>query len=172
MGPIDGAKSENDELSAAPDPSLADVLSETTASDPSSPEEVTQEQVPLPPSEPDPAIDSTVSLPASTDDEGGEWDLLRDKVQEWLNANQLSDLWRQAKLPVQILAALILLTLVLQIYGGIIRTIDAVPLAPGLLELAGLITVANFSARRLVKTSEREKVVQQVRDLWKQVVGR
>ena len=170
MGPIDGVKSENDELSAAPDPSLADVLSETTASEPSSPEVVNQEQAP--PSEPDPAIDSTVSLPASTDDEGGEWDLLRDKVQEWLNANQLSDLWRQAKLPIQILAALILLTLVLQIYGGIIRTIDAVPLAPGLLELAGLITVANFSARRLVKTSEREKVVQQVRDLWKQVVGR
>ena len=170
MGQIDGVKSENDELSAAPDPSLADVLSETTASDPSSPEVVNQEQAP--PSGPDPAIDSTVSLPASRDDEGGEWDLLRDKVQEWLNANQLSDLWRQAKLPVQILAALILLTLVLQIYGGIIRTIDAVPLAPGLLELAGLITVANFSARRLVKTSEREKVVQQVRDLWKQVVGR
>ena len=170
MGSIDGVKSENDELSATPDHSSADVLSQTTASEPMSPEEATQEQALL--SESDPAIDSTVSLPASTVDEGGEWDLLRDKFQTWLNANQLSDLWRQAKLPVQILAALILLTLVLQIYGGIIRTIDAVPLAPGLLELAGLITVANFSTRRLVKTSEREKVVQQVRDLWKQVVGR
>ena len=170
MGPIDDVKSENDDPSATPDPSPAEVLSQTTASDPSSPEDATQEQAP--PSEPDPAIDSIVSLPASMDDEGGEWDLLRDKVQEWLNANQLSDLWRQAKLPVQILAALILLTLVLQIYGGIIRTLDAVPLAPGLLELAGLITIANFSARRLVKTSEREKVFQQVLDLWKQVVGR
>ena len=170
MGPIDGVKSENDDPSATPDHSPAEVLSQATASDPSSPEEATQKQAP--PSEPDPAIDSTVSLPASTDDEGGEWDLLRVKVQEWLKANQLSDLWRQAKLPVQILAALILLTLVLQIYGGIIRTIDAVPLAPGLFELAGFITVANFSASRLVKTSEREKVFQQVRDFWKQVVGR
>ena len=170
MGPIEGVKSENDDSLVTPDHFPPDAPSETTASEASSPDEVTPEKSPA--TQQDPAIDSTVSLPASTDDEGGEWDLLRHKVQEWLNTNQISELWQQAKLPVQILAALIVLILVLQIYGGIIRTIDAIPLAPGLLELAGLITFANFSVRKLVKTNERDKVVQQVRDLWIQVVGR
>ena len=117
-------------------------------------------------------IASTVTIPAGETNEGGEWNLLQEKVQAWINDNQLSALWQQVKLPAQILAALIVLILVLQVYGGIIRTIAAVPLAPGLLELAGIVAVANFSVRRLVKSGERKKVFQTLRDRWDQFVGR
>ena len=121
---------------------------------------------------PDPVIASTVTIPAGNSGEGGEWNLLQEKIQDWVSANNLSALWEQFKLPAQILAALIVLILVLQIYSGILRTIAAVPLAPGLLELAGIFAVANFSVRRLIKSSERKKVLQSVRERWTQFVGR
>ena len=120
----------------------------------------------------DPVIESTVTIPAGNSGEGGEWNLLQEKIQDWVSANNLSALWEQVKLPAQILIALIVLILVFQIYGGILRTIAAVPLAPGLLELAGIFAVANFSVRRLIKSDERKKVLSSVREGWTQFVGR
>ena len=144
---------------------------ETASPEPTFAPQPTVAPEPTPEATPDPVIASTVTIPAGTTGEGGEWNLLQEKVQAWINDNQLSVLWQQVKLPAQILAALIVLILVLQVYGGIIRTIAAVPLAPGLLELAGIVAVANFSFRRLVKSSERKKVLQTVRDRWDQFVG-
>ena len=132
--------------------------------------DVATEQTPA--ETPDPVIASTVTIPAGNSGEGGEWNLLQEKIQDWVSANNLSALWEQVKLPAQILIALIVLILVLQIYGGILRTIAAVPLAPGLLELAGIFAVANFSVRRLIKSSERKKVLSSVRERWTQFVGR
>jgi len=201
MGPTDDANSEVEsgistpvptpaptaDPKASPDPTAASdptAISEsptapTTAPEPetASPEptfapQPTVAPEPTPEATPDPVIASTVTIPAGTTGEGGEWNLLQEKVQAWINDNQLSVLWQQVKLPAQILAALIVLILVLQVYGGIIRTIAAVPLAPGLLELAGIVAVANFSVRRLVKSSERKKVLQTVQDRWGQFVGR
>tara|TARA_B100000475_G_scaffold122155_1_gene89215 strand:+ start:1218 stop:1823 length:606 start_codon:yes stop_codon:yes gene_type:complete len=145
---------------------------ETASPEPTFAPQPTVAPEPTPEATPDPVIASTVTIPAGTTGEGGEWNLLQEKVQAWVNDNQLSALWQQVKLPAQILVALILLILVLQVYGGIIRTISAVPLAPGLLELAGVVAVANFSVRRLVKSSERKKVLQTVQDRWGQFVGR
>ena len=145
---------------------------ETASPEPTFAPQPTVAPEPTPEATPDPVIASTVTIPAGTTGEGGEWNLLQEKVQAWVNDNQLSVLWQQVKLPAQILVALILLILVLQVYAGIIRTISAVPLAPGLLELAGVVAVANFSVRRLVKSSERKKVLQTVQDRWGQFVGR
>ena len=201
MGPTDDANSEVESGISTPVPTPAptadpkDSPDPTAASDPTAisesptapttapePETASPEPTfapqptvapePTPEATPDPVIASTVTIPAGTTGEGGEWNLLQEKVQAWINDNQLSVLWQQVKLPAQILAALIVLILVLQVYGGIIRTIAAVPLAPGLLELAGIVAVANFSFRRLVKSSERKKVLQTVRDRWGQFAGR
>ena len=155
----------------APEPETASP-EPAVAPEPTVTQEPTVAPEPTPEPTPDPVIASKVTIPAGTTNEGGEWNLLQEKVQAWINDNQLSVLWQQVKLPAQILVALILLILVLQVYGGIIRTISAVPLAPGLLELAGVVAVANFSVRRLVKSSERKKVLQTVQDRWGQFVGR
>ena len=195
MGPTDDANSEVEsgistpvptpaptaDPKASPDPTAASdptAISESPTVPRTAPEpetaapEPTVAPEPTPEPTPDPVIASKVTIPAGTTNEGGEWNLLQEKVQAWINDNQLSVLWQQVKLPAQILAALIVLILVLQVYGGIIRTIAAVPLAPGLLELAGIVAVANFSFRRLVKSSERKKVLQTVRDRWGQFAGR
>ena len=188
MGPTDDNKSEVENSLSTPAPSeqeqTPEAVDAVVAEEPTATPEPTPAPTPVPtpaptPSPeptpaptPDPVIASTVTIPASSASEGGEWNLLQEKIQDWINANQLSTLWQQVKLPVQILAAVIVLILAVQIYGGIIRTIAAVPLAPGLLELAGVIAVINFSARRLVKSSERKQALQSLRDLWSQVVGR
>ena len=193
MGPIDDSNSDVGNGINDPVPTPAPTAEQTvgtdltTPSDPtraSSPETSVPEQSPVPEKSsvpepilapeptPDPVIASTVTIPAGTTGEGGEWSLLQEKVQAWVNDNQLSVLWQQVKLPAQILIAMIVLILVLQVYSGILRTIAAVPLAPGLLELAGIGAVANFSVRRLVKSSERKKVFQTVQDRWSQFAGR
>ena len=178
----DPLAAEDPKATSDPKAILASPPAPTTVSEPESvapeptptpeAESVAPQPTPTPEPTPDPVIASTVTIPAGTTGEGGEWNLLQEKVQGWINDNQLSVLWQQAKLPVQILVALIVLVLVLQVYGGIIRTISAVPLAPGLLELAGIVAVANFSIRRLVKSSERKKVLQTVQERWGQFIGR
>ena len=157
------------EAITAPAPSTQSEADVTPVEDVAPKDDVASEQSPA--QTPDPVIASTVTIPAGDSGEGGEWNLLQEKIQDWVSANNLSALWEQVRLPAQILVALIVLILVLQIYGGILRTIAAVPLAPGLLELAGIFAVANFSVRRLIKTSERKKVLSSVRERWTQFVG-
>ena len=154
----------------APTPSTQSEADVTPVEEFAPEEDVATEQSPA--QTPDPVIASTVTIPAGDSGEGGEWNLLQEKIQDWVSANNLSALWEQVRLPAQILVAMIVLILVLQIYGGILRTIAAVPLAPGLLELAGIFAVANFSVRRLIKSSERKKVLSSVRERWTQFIGR
>ena len=158
------------EAITAPAPSTQSEADVTPVEDVAPKDDVASEQSPA--QTPDPVIASTVTIPAGDSGEGGEWNLLQEKIQDWVSANNLSALWDQVRLPAQILVALIVLILVLQIYGGILRTIAAVPLAPGLLELAGIFAVANFSVRRLIKSSERKKVLSSVRERWTQFIGR
>ena len=158
------------EAITAPAPSTQSEADVTPVEDIAPEDDVATEQSPA--QTPDPVIASTVTIPAGDSGEGGEWNLLQEKIQDWVSANNLSALWEQVRLPAQILVALIVLILVLQIYGGILRTIAAVPLAPGLLELAGIFAVANFSVRRLIKSSERKKVFSSVRERWTQFIGR
>ena len=90
---------------------------------------------------PDPVITSTVTIPAqeASTDEGGEWDLLVEKIKAWIDSNQLGSLWNQAQLPLRLIGGLILFVIVSTVYIGILGTINRVPLAPGLLELTGVI---------------------------------
>ena len=112
-----------------------------------------------------------MTIPADADASGGEWDLLKDKLQGLVNTDQLQSQWSQLKGPLRLLAGLIVLVIVLQIYSGILRTIDAVPLASGLFELAGVIWLANFSVRNLVRNGDRRKVLEDLVRRWQRVVG-
>ena len=157
MGPIDDAQTNVENVSPAPAPTPS----------------VAPEPMPAAPEPtPDPAIAETLTIPADADAAGGEWDLLKEKVQGWVNTDQLQNQWTQLKGPLRLLGGLIVLIIVLQIYGGILRTIDAVPLASGLFEMAGVIWVANFSVRNLVRSSDRRKVVDGLVCRWQRVVGR
>jgi hypothetical protein len=172
MGPIDEPQSNVDSVSPVPSPSPVQppAFTESPAQTPAAPEPTPTPTVTPEPTA-DPAIAATVTIPADADASGGEWDLLKDKLQGLVNTDQLHSQWSQLKGPLRLLAGLIVLVIVLQIYGGILRTIDAVPLASGLFELAGVIWLANFSVRNLVRSGDRRKVVDDLARRWQRVVG-
>ena len=123
---------------------------------------------------PDPVITSTVTIPAqeTSTDEGGEWDLLVEKIKAWIDSNQLGSLWDQAQLPLRLIGGLILFVIVSTVYSGILGTINKVPLAPGLLELTGVIWLLNYARCNLVRSSDRKRVIDALGSTWNKVVGR
>ena len=123
---------------------------------------------------PEPVITSTVTVPAqeTSTDEGGEWDLLVEKIKAWIDSNQLGSLWDQAQLPLRLIGGLILFVIVSTVYSGILGTINKVPLAPGLLELTGVIWLLNYARCNLVRSSDRKRVIDALGSTWNKVVGR
>ncbi|MDA7528205.1 CAAD domain-containing protein [bacterium] len=123
---------------------------------------------------PEPVITSTVTIPAqeTSTDEGGEWDLLVEKIKAWIDSNQLGSLWDQAQLPLRLIGGLILFVIVSTVYSGILGTINKVPLAPGLLELTGVIWLLNYARCNLVRSSDRKRVIDALGSTWNKVVGR
>jgi hypothetical protein len=123
---------------------------------------------------PDPVITSTVTIPAqeTSTDEGGEWNLLVEKIKAWIDSNQLGSLWDQAQLPIRLIGGLILFVIVSTVYGGILGTINKVPLAPGLLELTGVIWLLNYARCNLVRSSDRKRVIDSIGSTWNKFVGR
>lgn len=129
---------------------------------------------PTPTPEPtlNPAFTARVDIPAQEESSGGEWQILIEKVKETFGGSTLQDTWQQLRLPVRLVGGLIILIITLRIYQGLLDTIDRLPLAPGLLELAGLIWLVKYMLINLVRSTERKKVFDQIRSSWKSVTGR
>ena len=154
-----------------------------TATSPTEPEPVATGVVPaepvITPSEAPvamPSVASTIEVPASapgggTSGEGGEWELLLEKLRQWIGSGQLQEQWQASRTPLSLLAGLIALLLVLRLYGALLAVIDSLPLLPGLLELAGLIAVVQFSLTRLVRSEERRSLIQGLQQRWKSFRG-
>ena len=136
------------------------------------PEPAAPEPTPEPMAVPEvPTVVSTLEVPAlerpsGGDAEGGEWDLLLDKLRQWIASGQLQQLWQTSRTPLTAAAALIGLLVVLRIYGALLGVLDSLPLVPGLLELAGLVAVVRFGISNLVRSSDREKVIANVKGRW------
>ncbi|MGA0161895.1 MAG: CAAD domain-containing protein [Vulcanococcus sp.] len=152
--------------------------------------EVAPEPEPTPAPEPEPVaaaepvnawtpqVASTTDVPASptavataTEGEGGEWELLVEKVKQWIASGQLQQQWQTARTPITLVAGLIGLLLVLRIYGALLGVVESVPLLPGLLELVGVISVVRFSLTRLVKSDDRHQVIDGLKQRWSSFRG-
>ena len=125
-----------------------------------------------------PQVASTTDVPASptavasaNEGEGGEWELLVEKVKQWIASGQLQQQWQTARTPITLVAGLIGLLLVLRIYGGLLGVVESVPLLPGLLELVGVISVVRFSLTRLVKSDDRNQVIDGLKQRWSSFRG-
>ncbi|MDA0718187.1 MAG: CAAD domain-containing protein [Cyanobacteria bacterium] len=124
---------------------------------------------------PEPSIAVTLEIPASSgsselepqSDEGGEWELLLGKLRQWLDQNELNNLWPQARKPLTYLAALLGLLVVLRIYSAVLGALDSLPLVPGLLELAGVVWAVRYGIPKLLRSNERERLVGSLSQRWK-----
>jgi hypothetical protein len=130
------------------------------------------------PSEPaaiEPAVAATLEvppLPDSGDTAGGEWDLLRSRVGEWLERTDLAGQWQRLQGPLRLLGLLILLVLVLRLYGALVGTLDSLPLVSGLLELVGVLAFGRFCVNRLVRSEERRRLQSQWSQRWRDFRGK
>ena len=152
----------------------------------SEPEAAPPEPAPLPKPEvlpltppPVPTVATTIDLPARGDSagagptgEGGEWALLLSKLQAWLGSGQLQDQLQAARTPLTLVAGLIALLVVLQIYGALLAVIRSFPLAPGLLELVGVIAVVRFGLDKLVRSQERRALIEGLQRRWQAFQGK
>jgi len=126
-----------------------------------------------------PTVATTIDLPArggstgaGPTGEGGEWALLLSKLQAWLGSGQLQAQLQAARTPITLVAGLIALLVVLQIYGALLAVIERFPLAPGLLELVGVIAVVRFGLVRLVRSQERRALIEGLQQRWKAFQGK
>ena len=123
-----------------------------------------------------PQVASTTDVPASaaapsSEGEGGEWELLVEKVKQWISSGQLQQQWETARTPITLLAGLIAVLVVLRIYSSLLGVLESLPLLPGLLELVGVISVVRFSLTRLVKSSDRHEVIDGLKQRWSSFRG-
>ena len=179
MGPTDEPLSEaaaSDGPTPTPAPTPTVTPEPTPAPTPAPPPAVTPEPTPAPTPAPsaEPTITASVTIPAqeNAESEGGEWNLLLEKLRGLIDGDQLKVLWIQLRLPIRLITALILLVVGVQIYSGLIRTINSVPVGSGLLELIGLIWLVRFSLTNLIRRSDRAEVISSLRARWDKVIGR
>ena len=124
----------------------------------------------------DPVFSTSVEIPARSEESpesgGGEWDLLTEKIRSWASADRIGSFWSEWRTPLRVIATILILIIVLRVYSGVIGIIDSIPLASGLLELAGLIWLINFSLNNLVKSSDRSQVTTTLQSRWRTITGR
>ena len=122
------------------------------------------------------SIAERVSIPAQTsadsnEEEGGEWELLSNRIKQFFEENNLQDQWQSLRQPLFLLGGLIVVILTLRIYGGILDAIATVPLAPRLFQLVGVFYAVWFAATRLIRAEERKKISANANDLWSSLRG-
>jgi hypothetical protein len=123
----------------------------------------------------EPSVAATLEvppLPGSGDTAGGEWDLLRSRVGEWLERTDLAGQWQRLQGPLRLLGLLILLVLVLRLYGALVGTLDSLPLVSGLLELVGVLAFGRFCVNRLVRSEERRRLQSEWSQRWRDFRGK
>ena len=126
------------------------------------------------PSEP-PGIATSIvvpPLPAGDSGEGGEWDLLRGKVSTWFDGADLQGRWESLGGPLRAAGLLLAAVVLLRLYSALLETLGDLPLVPRLLQLVGLLSVARFALAKLVRSSERERILTSWNQRWNDFRGR
>lgn len=129
------------------------------------------------PSEPEPTlagVAATISVPPleSAATEGGEWELLVSKLRAWIDGADLQERWNALGGPLRAFGLLLTAVVVLRLYGALLDTLGDLPLLPRLLQLVGLISLIRFCLTRLVRSSERERILSSWRERWNDFRGR
>lgn len=131
---------------------------------------------PEPAAAPSPAVAGVLEVPAlepaAAGADGGEWDLLISKLQDWLSALDLAGQWDRIRGPLKGIAILIGVLIALRAYAAVVGTIGSLPLISGLLELVGAIAFSRFAWDNLLRSKERQKLLADWQQRWSDFSGR
>lgn len=145
---------------------------EATASEPAVVTDATKPATPAP--EPSPFA-STVNVPADPGAkaaEGGEFQLLLDKLSGLLGDTDLNAVWQQSQRPLKLLGVAMVVIVALQLTSAVLDTLGGIPMLPRLLELVGLVWLLMFGSQRLLRSDRRQQVISQVSSAWSAFVGK
>ena len=153
---------------ATPAPEPSSVASAT----PPAPAAAPEAPKPAPESSP---IATTVSVPAdpgANAAEGGEFQLLLDKLSALLGDTDLNAVWQQSQRPLKLLGVAMVVIVTLQLTGAVLDTLGGIPMLPRMLQLVGLTWLVMFGSKRLLRSEGRQQVVSQVSGAWNAFVGK
>ena len=121
-----------------------------------------------------PAIGSSVHVPPLEGEsgEGGEWDLLTGKLRDWFHRNDLGGQWDRLGGPLRASGLLVGGLILIKLYEALLETLDDIPLLPRLLQLAGLLYLLNFGFTHLIKSQDRENLINSWKKSWHDFTGR
>jgi len=116
--------------------------------------------------------DLSISLKAEeVSKEGGEWDLLLEKLSEWKKSKKLKNQAKRFQQIALLFACLLLLASIVKIYGGFISGISKLPIAPGIFELVGTIWLIWFSISKLLRSKDRQDLLSEIRTRKNALLG-
>ncbi len=119
-----------------------------------------------------PSTDQEKQNPSPKDqEEGGEWDLLVQKIKKAISQENLSQQWIRLKQPLFIFSGLVIFLLTLRIYSTVLATIAKVPLAPRLFELSGFVWLIWFSSNYLLRSKDRKELISALTNRWKSLLS-
>jgi len=117
------------------------------------------------------AIAENSSQKKSDFDNKSEWENLLGKLRGWIGpqifANQ-SDFFVDPSLLIIGLASLLI---VIKAYTNILSSLEKIPLAPGLCELAGAAWLTHFSITHLLRKKDRQSLIFKMKSQWKSFLG-
>ena len=98
--------------------------------------------------------------------EGGEWEVLATKLSDWAGSDGPQSLWQQLQAPLKAFGWLLGFLVLLRIYGALLGALASFPLLPGLLELTGLVWLCSYAAPKLLRRSDRETLIADLKRSW------
>jgi hypothetical protein len=123
------------------------------------------------PLDPGAGVSHVLEIPPDPQDQGGEWQLLRAKLDAWWASGELQSLWLRSKQPLTWLVGLLIVLVLLQVGSAVLDAVGSVPLLGGLLELVGLVWVLRQGLPRVLRSQERERLLADLNQRWRAFRG-
>ena len=90
----------------------------------------------------------------------------------WFDGADLQARWESLGGPLRGAGLLLAAVVLLRLYSALLETLGDLPLVPRLLQLVGLLFVARFALTKLVRSSDRERILASWRQRWNDFRGR
>ncbi len=118
-------------------------------------------------------IDPTdISAQNTYQEEGGEWELLKQKILGWAKIKQLSTSLTQLIKPALYITTLAAILIIIQLYRNVLIAISHIPLAPRLFQFIGITWLINFSISNLRRSQDRQVLFSNLQERWLTFLGK
>ena len=117
------------------------------------------------------AVPTGASKQGEGNGEGGEFQVLLDLLQDWVNQQGWSLSLKSLGRPIRNLFLLITALVVFQLVSGVAEALNRIPLLGNTLMLVGLVQIAIFTRHNLLRQSDRQNLRKRINTLLEDTFG-